>query len=359
VAEGFAFSSHGANMLGDFGVVRKNLEFFLSHQDMHGQLPLRVGGNYPLGFKFVLLNIVKTGKPTMTIDKPRWPRPVDQNSLFIIAASDYIQMSGDLGFAGYYSNNLKNALDWNFSQDRDGDLLIEQEPCSDWMDSVKKKGKVLYTNVCHWSALKCFASIAEKLDFSEDAEKYGRLAGAVKKRIDNIFWNGSYYADFIPGGERYFSTDGNILAVLWGLAGEKSGAILKTAEEFGIANGVPCKTNYPRYPSGLESFWCKIGAIGDYHNETQWAWLGAAYALALYNLREKERAFDVLESISSVFIKYGTVHEVYDSKNRPLSRVFGITKKPEFPFAWSAGMFVYAATEILNKERQILYKTTV
>ena len=45
----------------------------------------------------------------------------------------------------------------------------------------------------------------------------------LKLQINEKFWNGQYFSDWIHKGKvnNYFSTDGNLLAILWGIADKK------------------------------------------------------------------------------------------------------------------------------------------
>ena len=110
-----------------------------------------------LGQKNMLLNFLGIkGKiqPRYTEDKKR-NIPTDQNSLFIIAVLNYYEKTKDKEFLEKNYEKIKKAIDWY-----ECELIIEDWYCS-WADNIRKKGKVLYTNVLYCKALISFSEICK------------------------------------------------------------------------------------------------------------------------------------------------------------------------------------------------------
>lgn len=368
------FASLGALSIGDQEIPRKELELMLTFQAHDGQLPMRVG-QYFIGLKMLGLNNPKELRPRYDQDK-YGSRPADQNSLFIIAFSEYLKKSGDSKFLKNNYPSLKKAIAWNISNDRDRDGLIEEGYYAGWTDSIRKKGKVLYTNVLHCRALELMAGFAKQLGTDndsrdEDSMRYLTHHSQTKAALTRLFWNGSYYSDWLDAsgqaagkkaagskgvaGKRhdYFSTDGNLLAILLGIADKSQGlSIQRSISRFGISASVPSLTNHPKYPIKMQSMLDTIFGIGDYHNGLSWLWLGSLDALAKHRLGMRDEALAELDKIASIIVLHNGVYEVYTKEAKPVKRLL---YKSEQPFAWSAGLFLYALSEIRPKKLKDLY----
>ena len=332
------FASLGSLSIKDYEIVRENLALLLTNQNRYGQLPIRVG-DYFIGLKMLGINLKQKPRPRYTQDKLS-SYSVDQNSLAIIVAHEYLKRTGDKKFIFGNYERLKKAIGWNLSQDRDKDLLIEEGNYAGWTDSIRKQGKVLYTNVLHSQALLCMSKICSAQKKDAESKNYLELQKKLKSQINKLFWNGRYYSDWIDRGRHdYFSTDGNLLAILYDIADRKKALSIEDCiEEFGI-NQPPSKTNYPKYPLRILSLIDSLAGISDYHNGMSWLWLGCLDVICKKKLGLKGESQRLLSEIAEIIIKYNGVYEVYEPDGNPVKRSF---YKSEHPFAWSAGMFLYA-----------------
>jgi len=340
------FACLGALAIGDTEIVKKELELMLTFQAHDGQIPLRVG-QYFIGLKMLGLSNPKELKPRYDQDK-YGSKPTDQNSLFIIAFQEYLERTRDLKFLKDNYSQLKRAIGWSLSQDRDGDDLIEEGNYAGWTDSLRKMGKVFYTNVLHCHALRIMAELSKQAGYQDDSKHYLALHAKLKSSLNTRFWNGRYYSDWIDAGKTgtsgkrhdYFSTDGNLLAILFGIASpEQGGEIENCVARFAISDNVPSLTNHPRYPFRMQSLIDTLFGIGDYHNGLSWLWLGSLDALAKHRLGLKAEAKTELEKIASLIVLHKGVYEVYTEDGKPVNRLL---YHSEHPFAWSAGLFLYA-----------------
>jgi glycogen debranching enzyme len=334
------FASLGALSVGDTDIVKTNLETILTFIKEDGQIPLRIGQ------KYMLLNFlgIKGQPKARFVEDKGFSIPVDSNSLFIIIAQMYITKTKDIAFAKKHFIKLKSAINWNFSMDEDNDLLIEEGPYANWADSLRKRGKVLYTNILHYAALTSFAVIAKTINQKEDHTHFEELATKVKSKINELFWNDSYFIDWIHKHRHaYFSTDGNVLAIIFGLATKEQASLIEECiHDLELDSSFSTETNYPKYKAKhIFSLFYPINMF-DYHNGLQWLWIGCADAVAKHKAGNKKEAEELLTRMSKKIVKFGGVYEVYFNE-RPLKRFI---YKSEQGFAWSSGMFVWACKEL-------------
>jgi len=343
------YASLGSLVLDDIDIVRKNLEMFLKHQKENGQIPLRIGETSEIklvlkmfGFKF------RNKLKAKYIEDKKTSVPTDQNSLLLITAKEYVANTKDVFFLKKYYTQFSRAFEWNLSRDEDNDLLIEEGHYATWADAIKKSGKVLYTNVLNYEAANCMAGFAKRLNKKADERYFGFISKKIKEEINTLFWNGSYYVDWVDKTPfNYFSTDGNMFAILFGIADKaKAKKISRSAENYKIHRPVPSKTNCPSYPIRYVSPVLRLAGIGDYHNNSvAWLWIGCISAAAYQKAGLKKQANKVMESMADKINEYGTVYEVYEKNGKPLNRLI---YKSEVPFAWSSGLFIWATSRIFK-----------
>lgn len=328
--------------------VRLNLELLAGYQDpVTGQIPFRVGSQL-IFLKMLGLDDPSFG-PHFRQDKSflhpfdNAMRPADQNSLYIIVSSLYHEIAQDNDSPACPSDTLRKAVEWNIGRCGDGVLMREGFYCT-WEDSVAKRGEVLYTNVLYYASLKAFAHICRRS--GEDAERYERLARGVRDELNSRFWDCSYYIDWIDGDRRYdyFSTDGNVLAVLFGLAGrEKGERILRYMAEHQLNEPVPSKTCHTAaggYPAARVSRLNRLFGMENYHSRWTWPWLGCIGAAAMHRAGKKDKAEELLGRVGDVIVRDGVCHEIHGLDEKPVN--LGKRFRSEAPFAWTAGAYLFA-----------------
>jgi len=360
--DGF-FASLGACALGDYEIVKKQLKLFLSKQKTNGEIPLRIGCNFVvfkmLGLKFLYKNRKKEDEARYIIDR-NYPWisgrkiPSDQNSMLAIAFENYCRTSGDWKFARENYEKLRMAVEWNFTLDTDGDMLIEEGPYCSWLDTVKKSGKVLYTECLHYWACLSVARVSKRLKILKDYKQYSKRAEIIRKRINSLMWNGKYYTDWISeDGKRheFFSTEGNFLAVMLRISdGKKDSLIISKLAELGLETGVPYRTNHPSYGIRHTDPLNYVALIPDYHDGMSWLWIGCLGIAAKTAAGKRKNAMLLAEKISDIVLRDGDFFEVYERRSGlPVNRIF---YKSERPFAWAAGMFIYAIKNYCNKKKE-------
>lgn len=336
------FASFGSLSIGDFNVVKLNIDTKLRFMKEDGQIPLRVGQKNML-LKFLGIYSKKT--EARFIEDKGISIPSDSNSLFMIVANDYLQASGDNAFILSHFDKIEKAMEWNFTRDDDGDELMEEGHYAGWADSLKKRGKVFYTNVLHYKAITSFAEICRTLGKESLAHHYTKTAERVHAKLNKLFWNGEFYTDWVYKDKRneYFSTDGNVLAIIFNVASPKQAKAIQTyMKTHGLSADFSVKTNYPQYKlNHVYPLFIPI-RIHDYHNGLRWLWLGCVDVVSKHMMGMKEEAKEQLAKIAAKIVEHKGVYEVYD-KGKPLKRLF---YKSEQGFAWSSGLFVWACQKL-------------
>ena len=340
------FAGFGALALGDFKVVKKNLELYLRLQRRNGLLPKRIA--HPLyALRFVGLPI----REEWLRQKPNYRTAyysgfsLAQNPTFLIAFCQYIEESGDLKFLSENWLKLEKAISVLKKYCYRSGLLREKIG-GGWAESVLKRGAITFTNICFARSLFCLGVLARKLGREKDSARYERWFKRVVKAINKRLWseaNGGFYSDWVGfSRHHHFTSDGNLLAIWWGIAGRRRArAIEKRLDEMLAAAEVPLPLTLDKY------FWWRIfflnhlGGMKNYHASFSWTWLASAAALAKLKLKKKKEAVEILERIAKAIVRDRTVHEIYYG-GKPVNLFF---YKSEKPWAWAAGLFLYTASE--------------
>ena len=318
------FASLGANAIGEFTVSWKSIELFLSNQRKDGLIPHRITAKLKPHFHHI-------------VSEPR-----DGNALVIIALRDYFEKAGDMPFLEKHFEAAAKAMAWLKAQDSDRDLLVEEPFLANWQETVLKEGKVLYTNCLYYQALKDFSEIANAVGNERQADEHRKMATRVKDQINAKFWFGNYYLDWIGAIKHStFSTAGNVLAVLSGLADREQSQMIENKIKQHQLNKVPLQANYPVYP-----FWRIPPSLFpveayNYHNGSSWPWIGCLNAIALNEMDLRKEAKHELKSMARLINENGSVHEVF-LNGKPIKSWF---LKSEPFFSWNSGLFLKAVKE--------------
>jgi GH15 family glucan-1,4-alpha-glucosidase len=342
-ARDFGFASYGLVELNEIQAIRETLEVFLQLQTPQGQFPVKIHATNM--FDRYLISLFGRQQP---IDIPIRPKymtahntiSLDGNALLIIAALLYLQQFDDEYFCHAHWLALKNGLLWLEGHALGDDELLHQGAYTDWADSISRVGRILYTNVLYWKALQDFAIVAEKYAYEEDAIHFSGRADQVKAVVNEEFWRGDLGYFRTSTQFELLNSDGNLLAVAWGLASEQqSHAILDNMQRLGMADPVPTQVTDRTYGTKYIAIENRVGGIPQYHTLAAWLWLGGWHVVALTRMGRLAEAKVILARIDGLIVRDGVVHEVFGSDGRPLKSFW---YSSEAPLTWSAGVIVYA-----------------
>lgn len=343
--DGF-WAMFGALALGDVEQARAHLAMFIRYQ-MAGELPNRIEF---LGHTF--------GRYHTRLMHPRalyragtiFADPLDPSALFIIAGREYFLRTRDLPFCQHFEPAMDRAVRWLMQRDRDGDGIIESSYLAGWMDSILKKDKVFYLNCVYYESLRACEMLKEWLGKPHDAEAFRAAAVRLYERLHAVFWNSSYFTDWLRKSRRGgFSSDGNVLAIFFGIAtAEQSHQIMRFIAEHQLDAETPLRTCYPVYPLWQVFPFYLLAGIPDYHRTLIWPWLGTLHAVNKFRLGYQDAALSDLARIGESYLRENFVAEVYEPGGQPVNRRF---YQSEVPFAWNAGLYVYAVHALGLAER--------
>lgn len=339
------FACLGALEIKDYDIVKKNLQLVLEHMRLNGQLPLRIGAST---FKHIIKYFIRQNyekKPIYQQDK-LFSYPLDQNSLFLIVFEKYIESSKDHTFLKKEFELLETIAQWNIDQTRNH--LIFGKKYTTWQDVIKKPGFSLYNNVLYFESLKAMDNMHKIV--GNYTRYYKEKYEKVCMVLNELFWSKDHYIDWIYNKYYdYFSTDGNLFAVYYGLSNlTQSHNVLKYMIDTNILSPFGARTNFPKYKPWQTFMPFYLIGMGDYQNDGMiWLWLGCLAVITLKKMGYVKEAEYEMDKIAKVIIKYKTVYEVYNRDGTPVKRTF---YKSEEPFAWSSSFFILAYNEIKEKK---------
>jgi glycogen debranching enzyme len=349
-ARDHCFSSWGALFIGDHVVVKKGLVSLLTSAKKGGQMCLRIGVS-PIGQIIRFMGIpFRENNKVYCQDKGLSP-PLDQNSLFLVTLEKYVRESGDVAFLKSHKKEIQEIFSWNISQEKQG--LLWGGNYSSWQDSVKKPGWVASNNALYYGAVNSMYFFAQIWGDKKYLRFCFRKKKALKKRFWKVFGNDSEISDFHDGKKQcdIFSLDANLFALYFDLVPKEheSDILQKILELTQLTHPFGAMTNAKPYQWYHISLRLWVLGMGDYHNASlRWLWIGCLLAVVLCRRGKKKQAREQLTKISKIIEEHGKIFEVYEENGQPLKRLF---YSSESPFAWSAGFFLWAYSELFPEEK--------
>jgi glycogen debranching enzyme len=343
-ARDFGFASYGLLAVGQYDTVRQTLEAFFWHQTAAGKLPVKL---HSLDFVTRYFHsFLGREQSTEGVLRPKYisahgAPSLDGQALLVISALTYAREARNPDFVKTHWGSLVAAMRWleDHKASPDG-ILLYQESFADWADSVARMGYVHYTNVVYWKALSEMAEAAAHFDMPGHSDIYRQKADAAASAIQQRFWNPELGYFVTSESMPHLSSDGNLLAIAWGLATPgQSKQILLAMDQAGMASPVPTRVASSIYRRELVAIENVLGGMSHYHDEAAWIWLGAWHVIAEVRCGDLAKARELLSRIATVIVRDKQVNEVYGKNGEPMSSLW---YKPEAPLTWNAGMFIYA-----------------
>lgn len=334
------FAILGSLSANDLAITRTTLNLFLNHQNKKGQLPRRIDRTY-VGLKYLGLKLKRKEPNPRYTNSLFIAKTLDQNSLFIISLLYYIKKTKDFEYLERNFNKIKAAIDWNFLHYKND--LIHEGLFANWEDTVIKKGNTLYTNVLHYGALEAFIDICKLVNY--DYKEYEEKAKLLREKINEKFWNGKYYKSTLSKKREIFCAAGNVLSILFNVADQKKAVLIEKFVKSNI-NTVPMPSAHPRHELWRYSLFNYMRGSVNYHGGFSWLWLGCLNVIALLKLDMQKDAEELINTLASKIVEHNNVYEVYH-EGKPVNKLLF---KSEVPFAWSAGLFVFAYNRLKNDE---------
>jgi mannosylglycerate hydrolase MGH1-like protein len=319
-------------------VWRNTLEAFIDHQRADGLFPRKVAafGNAERNLRSILaqrgiaLPVSRTLAPEYRTagwaGKTRLEKwaasillgtagePKDTNPLILLSIAELAR--NEPAFLLRHEEAVKKALAYLDLHTRDG--LLWQYEHEDWLDVYGRQGHVLYTNVLYAASLTALAK-ALRLRDRRLAAQLVLKARRVRARLQEL-WDPER-GHFIShcdetGTHRQFATEGNVLAILTGVADARQRrSILDTletiVEEYGY---VPIVA--PSYPAWMQSGIRRVFLWKYRDGRLLKPWLQILAAKAA--VRERPGfAATLLAQVARVFVDHGCCEVLNGHTGRP------------------------------------------
>ena len=174
---------YAVNAYGDFKLTRNQLEFLLKRQTPEGQI------------------IHEWSQTAGIVDWKRLPymlASADATPLLIMAANDYLQISGDLNFLKAHWDGLQRAWRFETSHDSDGDGIYENIAGSGWVESWPPglPHQEIYLAALDQQSSTAFAKIARALGNPQLADEAEKRAHHVAQQLEKEYFisDANFYA---------------------------------------------------------------------------------------------------------------------------------------------------------------------
>lgn len=346
------FATFGLRSKSDAPSVRTTIETFLRYQRRDGLIPYRVmRSRSTIGKYFGKPSYLRFPEANYRSHQSGGTVP-DGGLLTVISSATYVRSSGDTSFAREHFTALLRCMDWYDGMHKGG-LIREWFQC-EWADGVLKFGLVLYTNILYVKALRDMEYLAGRLGEKRAVREFGRRGDLLHAACIKTFWNGRFLSDWVDWRRHdYFASHANFLAIVFDIVTPKQArSILATAARYSLTE-FTVETNYPAYPWWRIPVIQVLSGMADYHNRgCLWLQPGIMYVIALQKQGYTEEARAFLRRIAAQIVRFGKVCEVYEKNGSPVARAFYTS---EGPFAWSAGLFVWAADLVAVRPRRGSY----
>jgi hypothetical protein len=264
----------------------------------------------------------------------------DTNPLLLLSIAGFAR--DEPAFLARHEPAVRKALAYLERHTRDG--LIWQSDHEDWLDVYGRQGHVLYTNALYYASLVALARGFRHRD-RRLAQDLASRAREVHARLQELWDDGRGH--FIShrdetGEHRQFATEGNMLAILLGIADARQRrGILDNLERIVAEYGyVPIVT--PGYPAGMQSGMRRlfVWKYRDGRLLKPWLQLLAAKTVAPERPALAEK---LLARVARIFVDYGCCEVMNGCQGTP--HQFFLTRT-ENRFTVAAALFLEAAAAL-------------
>ncbi len=284
----------------------------------------------------------------------------DTTPLFILAVGVFRNCSNEPLFL---EDAVQRAMTWMEYQSPSDDVLVAQQPTSDWRDEQWVMGYGLYVNTLVYSYLRMLGYHARARRLSQAMKHFTITDGcvpvhhhegmAVLKKPYYALWSYKMYSS-----ER-FDLLGNSLAVLSGLASPNRATNLlewmervchEMREKGELGVGLPPNL-FPYIVPGDTDWlprYADFNLPGDYHNGGIWPFVSALHIAALVAAGKQRLATEKLWELTQL-VKGSRDEELAYGFNEWYKAQDGKPMGQDWQ-TWSAALYLYAATCVERKE---------
>ena len=113
----------------------------------------------------------------------------EHSSDYVSALLSKLGMTDPLKVVEYVVPRMLTAVEYLSSRDIDDDGLLEQNHNEDWMDTILRAGKIVYSQACWILALSNLASLLSKLGRDDESNKISSLTDKAIRSVDQSLWS--------------------------------------------------------------------------------------------------------------------------------------------------------------------------
>ncbi|MDQ3853750.1 MAG: GH116 family glycosyl hydrolase, partial [Thermoproteota archaeon] len=199
---------------------------------------------------------------------------------------------------------MLRAVDYLAKRDIDNDGLLEQNHNEDWMDTVLRAGKIVYSQACWILALKNLSNLLLTVDKQKESDKISTMADRAVQGVEQKLWSeedGAYIdiqeTHHIGGPYRTLTQDVSLYLIA---ISENSARDNLTDREQNVSGGKTVDENLDRANRALDAIrnrvwkqkWPLVTEVElkstgpwhlkpyEYHNHTFWPWATGIEMLA-------------------------------------------------------------------------------
>lgn len=177
------WSLYAVNSFGDFQTTRDELEFLLKRQSPQGQ---------------IMHEWSQTAGVVEWKSLPYEFASADATPLLLMAANDYLQVSGDVAFLNQHWDELQKAWTFERSHDTDHDGIYENTAGTGWVESWPPgmPHQEIYLAALDEQASTAFANIASEIGHRDIAEEASKRAAFIAQQIEKEYFlqDSDFYA---------------------------------------------------------------------------------------------------------------------------------------------------------------------
>ena len=113
----------------------------------------------------------------------------ENSSDYVSALLSKIGMTDPSKVTDFVIPKMLKAVDYLITCDKDSDGLLEQNHNEDWMDTILRSGKIVYSQACWLLALFDFATLLGKLGKQKEVKNLNRLSRKTIQAVEQKLWS--------------------------------------------------------------------------------------------------------------------------------------------------------------------------
>jgi hypothetical protein len=305
-------------------------------------------------------NQSRLGQIPVLVHDPNELNSSDSTPLFLLAVGLYRKATGE---AGFLDDAAKKAMTWMEYQSPGNEVMVAQLPTSDWRDEQWIIGYGLYVNTIVYSYLLLHNQTERASKMRSELNRY-TISSEVQPRLVHKGLaprRKPYYAAWVYKvlSDQHFDLLGNSLAILSGLTSPSRAKRMvswvenqcQTLREQGqLAFDLP--PNYFPYIQPEDSDWhpryARFNLPGEYHNGGVWPFICGFHVAAIVATGRISLAERKLHALTEL-VRPSREADVGFGFNEWFRAQDGTPRGQDWQ-TWSAGMYLYAAISVEQKQ---------